>query len=237
VTYKFIENQSFAHYASGRVIVHRTGYPNFPVRLAGEIYLTCLEMTGKSNAVLYDPCCGGAYLLTALGFLCGEQISAIYASDIAEEAVTLAQENLRLLTAQGLAQRQTQLERIHGEFGKQSHADALQSVEYFKEKLQAIPMDCTVFSADIMNATALNAANFKADIVFADVPYGNLAAWSQGSAFAVDKLLDSIIPVLSDNAIVAICSDKRQKITNPSYRRLRKQLIGKRKIELLRKED
>jgi len=28
-----IENQNFEDFASGRVIYHRSGYPNFPVRL------------------------------------------------------------------------------------------------------------------------------------------------------------------------------------------------------------
>jgi len=87
-----------------------------------------------------------------------------------------------------------------------------------------------------MEKTALEHASFKADIVFADVPYGNLAAWSEHTSPAIDRLLDTIIPVLGEHSVVAISSNKAQKITNPRYKRIRKILIGKRKIELLRKE-
>jgi len=53
----------------------------------------------------------------------------------------------------------------------------------------------------------------------------------------LNKLLDTIIPVLNENAVVAISSDKSQKITNLNCKRIQKILAGKRKIELLRKEN
>lgn len=37
MVYKYCENRNFEDLASGKVIVHRVGYPNFPVRLAQEI--------------------------------------------------------------------------------------------------------------------------------------------------------------------------------------------------------
>jgi len=237
MNYRYIDDQNFEDLASGRVIYHRSGLPNFPVRLAGEIFMTCLELCGQPKAVLYDPCCGGAYLLTALGFLCGEHIASIYASDISDEARSLAQENLNLLTPQGLERRRAQLQAIHNELGKNSHLDALESVARLNERISRHPqINSTIFPANIMDATALHNAPFKADIVFADVPYGNLASWSEHDISAIDKLLDAIIPVLNDDSVVAISSDKSQKITNLRYRRVRKILVGKRKIELLRKE-
>jgi len=235
MTYKYFANENYEDYACGRVIVHRAGFPNFPARLAGEIFMQCLEITGKDSAVLYDPCCGGAYVLTVLGFLCGERIEAIHASDISSEAVALAEANLSLLTPQGLEHRKAQLMALHKQFGKKSHLDAIKSVERLREMQKTIP--CTAFQADMLDENALSQVNFKADIVFADVPYGNLVSWSQDEPCALNKLLRTIRPVLSDGAAIALCSDKSQKIQSDEYKRVRKILIGKRKIELLQKVE
>ena len=99
LNYKYIENKNFEDYASGRVIYQKSGFPNFPVRLSSEIFMTCLDIIGKmdSKITIYDPCCGGGYLLTVLGLMFGDKINSIYASDISEEAVELAKENLNTL--------------------------------------------------------------------------------------------------------------------------------------------
>jgi len=236
LNYRYFEAGNYEDFACGRVIVHRAGFPNFPARLAGELFMRCLELTGKERATLYDPCCGGAYVLTVLGLLCGERIQAIYASDISAEAIALARANLRLLTPQGLADRKAQLAAMHKQFGKQSHFDALESAGRLREIIsrQSAPIPCTAFQADILDEDALAEACFKADIVFADVPYGNLVSWSESDA-SLDRLLRTIRPVLADDGIVALCSDKSQKIQSDAYKRIRKMLVGKRKIELLRK--
>jgi len=233
MNYKYFEAGNYEDFACGRVIVHRAGFPNFPARLAGEVFMQCLELTGKDRVVLYDPCCGGAYVLTVLGFLCGGRIEAIYASDISPGAIALAQSNLGLLTPRGLEARKTQLAAMHEKFGKQSHLDATESAARLEGMLRPIP--CTVFQADMMNESALAKANFKADIVFADVPYGNLAHWSEGTPNALDRLLRASIPVLADGAVIALCSDKSQKIQGDQFKRVRKILVGKRKIELLQR--
>jgi hypothetical protein len=46
-------------------------------------------------------------------------------------------------------------------------------------------------------------------------------------------LLENLIPVLKPDSVVAICSDKKQKIKNDKYQRLEKHQIGKRKFEIL----
>lgn len=44
----------------------------------------------------------------------------------------------------------------------------------------------------------------------------------------------SIKPVIHPESIIAISSDKSQKITTDSFKKLERLLIGKRKIEILR---
>jgi hypothetical protein len=36
--YKYAENHNYEHFSSGRVLYHAKGVPNFPVRLANELY-------------------------------------------------------------------------------------------------------------------------------------------------------------------------------------------------------
>lgn len=239
LNYRYIENKNFEDFASGRVIYHKSGYTNFPVRLAGEIFMTCLDVIGKKDgkAVVYDPCCGGAYLLTSLGFMLGNKISSIYASDISADAVELAKENLNLLTEQGLNNRKSQLIEMYNEFGKESHKEAVISADNLLKQIysQNQLIDCSVFSADVTKQNSLLQKNFKADIIFTDIPYGNLVSWSDNSHHAIDKLLDTVACVLNKNSIIAISSDKAQKITNAEYKVIRKIIVGKRKIELLQK--
>jgi hypothetical protein len=176
-------------------------------------------------------------LLTVLGFICGINIESIYASDILIDAIELAKENLNLLTKQGLNCRKTRLEKMYNEYGKQSHSDAIISTDKLLKQINLTnnTVDYSVFSADILNENSLVKAEFKADIIFTDVPYGNLVSWSENNQFAIDILLNTLIPILSDNSIIAISSVKSQKIINPQFKRIRKILIGKRKIELLQK--
>jgi 16S rRNA G966 N2-methylase RsmD len=201
--------------------------------------MNCLNLIGKSNdkAVLYDPCCGGGYLLTILGFLCGSHIDSLYGSDISSAAIKLAKENLNLLTIQGLIQRKEQLIKMYHAFNKESHADAIKSIKRLSQIItnQKTALNFTVFENDILDKKALLQNRFKADIVFTDVPYDHLVTWSKENSPTIDELLNTLIPILNDHSIVAICSNKSQKIANHRFRRVKKYLIGKRKIELLKK--
>lgn len=85
MNYKYFNDDNFEDFASGRVIYHKTGMPNFPVRLAGEIFFRCLQYTDKKDITLYDPCCGSSYMLTVLGLLNIQEIENIVASDISED--------------------------------------------------------------------------------------------------------------------------------------------------------
>ncbi len=234
--YKYCENRNFEDLASGRVIVHRTGYPNFPVRLAQEIFCRCLRYLDDPDGVcLYDPCCGGGYLLTVLGFLNYERIKAIVASDISGDAVQLANENLSLLDKNGLGKRIEHIKGLLSLHNKDSHLEALNSAA----NLMGLLADSTheierrVFQADILSSHPWDHQDFKADIIFTDVPYGNLVEWQNGDKGTVN-LLDQLLPVTKEKTVIAVCSDKSQKFRSDNFQRLEKQAIGKRCFQIFR---
>ena len=108
--YRFAsERRDYSDYASGRVFMGRPGHPAFPIRLASELFQRCLAVRRAGGltgpCVLYDPCCGGAYLLSTLAYLHWHEIDRVIGSDIDEEALALAARNLSLLTLEGLDRR------------------------------------------------------------------------------------------------------------------------------------
>ncbi len=234
--YKYCEDQNFEDFASGKVLIHRTGYPNFPVRLAQEIFCRCVQYLDDPGRVsLYDPCCGGGYLVTTLGFLNYERIETIAASDISEEAVRLAGENLSLLHKSGIEQRIRQLNRLLSLHHKNSHMEALNSAEKLwnivKNASHELKFD--VFQADVLSSRAPDRQAFQADIIFTDVPYGNLVQWQHDKEENVN-LLDQLLPVTKENSVVAICSDKSQKFRSEHFQRVEKQAVGKRLFQIYR---
>ncbi|HPV01861.1 MAG TPA: hypothetical protein PK127_05240, partial [Clostridiales bacterium] len=235
--YKYSKDDNFEDFACGRVLYHRSGMPCFPVRLADEIFKRCMGYLGKQNdIVFFDPCCGGGYMATVLGLLNPEAIRKFVCSDIDEEAVGLARSNLSLLTMDGLLRRREQIAGMLGTFGKQSHRDALKSADRFIRIVQDRPFvpEIKCFTADALDKTAFCGSDFIADIVIADVPYGNLSTWSGEKADAVDLLLDSIKCVVYGNSVTAVVCDKSQKVRNSSYKRLERFKAGKRVVEVLK---
>lgn len=236
MVYKYCENRNFEDLASGKVIIHRAGYPNFPVRLAQEIFSRCFHHLDDPDSVcMYDPCCGGGYLLTVLGFLNFEKIETIVASDISDDAVQLAGENLSLLDQNGLRQRIQQLNHLVSLHNKSSHIEALNSAANLLDILKnsAHEIERKVFQADILSNCPLDNQGFKADIIFADVPYGNLVTWQNGNQGNIN-LLDQLLPVTKEKTVVAICSDKSQKFQSDHFQRVEKQVIGKRLFQIFK---
>ena len=231
--YKYCGDENFEDLSSGRVLIHRSGATNFPVRLSQEIFCRCLSYIKSSeNLTVYDPCCGGGYLLTVLGFLNPFIISALIGSDIEENAVQLAGDNLTVLSAEGIKKRKEHLLFLYEKHTKQIYAETLKSAERLSVLAEQLNIKTRVFTADALKYDYAN-ADFKADIIITDVPYGNLTSW-QGEGSEIHALLDNLIPCLKPESILAICSDKSQKINNTNYKRLEKQLIGKRKFEILK---
>lgn len=72
--YKYINSkESYGDLASGKVLYNFLGLTAFPVRLANEMMQRCFAYLKNLNCnapfTIYDPCCGGGYILTTLGFL------------------------------------------------------------------------------------------------------------------------------------------------------------------------
>ncbi len=184
---------------------------------------------------IYDPCCGGGYLLTVLGFLNHERIKTIMASDISNDTIQLANENLLLLDKNGLEKRIWKINDLLSLHNKNSHIEALNSATNLLDILanSTHEMERKVFKMDILSNIPLDNPDFKADIIFTDVPYGNLVEWQYGNKDNIN-LLDQLLPVTKEKTVVAICSDKSQKFQSDNFQRIEKQVIGKRLFQIFR---
>src|SRR5690242_4076505 len=233
-------SQDYSDLASGRVFYSVPGHPAFPVRLASEIFQRCLASRATiykntTPCTLYDPCCGAAYHLSVLAYLHRKHIREIIGSDIDERAVTLAQRNLGLLSVAGLDRRIGEITKMTEQYHKESHKEALASAHIFKNKIigwgQEAPLVTRVFQSSATDSeTMLN--NIKAgsvDLVFTDVPYGQHSQWqlSNPNELPLESILEALVPVLSSSSLVAIVSDKGQKVTHKSYQRVEQFQIGK----------
>lgn len=248
--YKFaIERPDYSNLASGRVFYSLPGYPAFPIRLASEIFQRCLAHFQPANPearpVIYDPFCGAAYHLTTLAYLHRTKIGAIIASDIDPEAAQLAERNLALLTIEGLDRRMRELADMREKYGKASHEAALESARFLRGAVSEMermhPIPTRVFQADAADGRTLldHLRDTKVDIVFTDVPYGRHSGWQGGLRDApnpVAGMLDALWNCMAPSGLVAVASDKGQRISHEKYRRIERFQVGKRQVVILKPE-
>jgi len=235
--YKYCEKQNFEDYSSGRVLYQKSGMTNFPVRLAQEIFQRSKNYISNEKKVsIFDPMCGGGYLLTVISMLNSEIIKEANASDINEWYLETAEKNLGLLSLKGLDKRIAELNELYMKYKKTSHMDAIKSTGNIIETVSGLisPIKVNVFKADVLLEKSLAGCDFKADIVITDVPYGEMVAWEGNQAQNVERLLENLKAVIHEESIVAIIADKKQKIKHMEYVRLEKSNIGKRKFEILK---
>ena len=241
------EIQDYSDLSSGRVFYSIPGHPAFPVRLASEIFQRCMASReaiygSSSPCTLYDPCCGTAYHLSVLGVLHGNRIREIIASDVDEKAVDLAQQNLGLLSVAGLDRRINEITLMINHYNKESHKEALKSALVLKDKIitlnQKHPLRRKIFrsSATDRQGILINIAARSVDIVFTDIPYGQHSQWEGIDTLSnpLWSMLDALIETLSPSSIVAIVSDKKQKLAHNNYQRLEKFQVGKRQVVILK---
>jgi hypothetical protein len=245
--YRFAtERQNYADYASGKVFYGLSGTPTFPIRLASEMLQRCmaiLRAEGRPDPfALYDPCCGSAYLLSTLAYLHWDDIKRLDGSDVNERALPLAEANLSLLTVEGLNRRIAQIERMWADYGKQSHQDALDSAKRLKMQLLAHlashAIETRVFCADVTDTYALmdGLQGQTIDALLTDVPYGQHATWQTTHEDSAWHMLDTLRSIVSPHTVLAIASDKAQKIAHQGYRRQERFRLGKRQVTILRSD-
>lgn len=243
------ERVDYSDLSSGRVFYSLPGHPAFPVRLASEIFQHCLairETTYQTSTpcVLYDPCCGAAYSLSVLGYLHGDKIQELIGSDVDEKAVALARQNLGLLNNSGLNTRIHEISEMLRLYGKESHQAALTSSHILQKRILSLnkdhPIATKIFQASILDNKVMleNIKDKSVDIVFTDIPYGQHSQWQADipaeTANPIWSMLNTLSSVLSPTSIVAIVSDKGQKIAHESYQRMKQFQIGKRRVHILK---
>jgi 16S rRNA G966 N2-methylase RsmD len=240
-----MEPQDYSDLASGRVFYSMPGHPAFPIRLASEIFQRCIAQREAiyqilTPCTLYDPCCGAAYHLSVLGYLHGRHIREIIASDIDPKAVDLAKRNLGLLRVSGLDQRISEIDAMIENYNKDSHRDALRSAQLLKQRVkeEAHTVTTRVFQANATDKKTIleNIQPESADIIFTDVPYGLHSRWQDADEQSnpLASMLDTLLDVLSSSSIVAIASDKGQKILHGKYQRIEQFQVGKRRVVFLK---
>ncbi|QBD75528.1 hypothetical protein EPA93_05725 [Ktedonosporobacter rubrisoli] len=243
------ENQDFSDFATGRVFYSLPGHPAFPPRLASEIFQRCLALRTRQEmsapCVVYDPCCGSASLLSAIGYLHWSVIRHLIGSDIDAEALKLAERNMALLTLEGLNQRCAELRTRAEQYGRASYEQAINSVQRLRQRLQVMlkthELSATLFHTDATAGSALcqKLGKQTVDIVLSDLPYGQQSSWRSAEPAPgevlepVRQLLTALLPVLATHAIVALVTSKQQKVQHEAYRRLSRFELGKRRVVFL----
>lgn len=233
--------QNYEDYSSGRVFYSSPGATGFPVRLATESFQRCAQRLSEKGLAppytLYDPCCGGGYSASVIGYLHGDRIQKIYCSDVSEQALDLARRNLALLTPAGLDERTGEIRRLIENYNKESHRDALKSASRLKYQLTAhrsqIQTKC--FRFDILGNDDLSRQLEKVDLVLTDLPYGQAVSWSGATDHdpPEQRLLTNLRPVLKPTSLVALTTSKTQPFAHEGYRRLEQTKIGKRRLLIL----
>jgi 23S rRNA (guanine2535-N1)-methyltransferase len=224
--------------ASGKVLFSRPGLTAFPVRLGNELFLrgvSLLEATGRRPPFhVYDPTCGGGYLMAVLGLLNPHLIGQLSLSDISPEALSIAAKNLKLLSAKGMSDRQAELAALARTSERESHVAATASAARLHAWLdhQSSSLKQTnIFRADATDSNSIRShfpAGPSIDIGFADAPYELHSNWqteATGNAPEMKVLLtfaELSVPV------VILATRKGLKLTNPRYRRHAKLRNGRR---------
>jgi hypothetical protein len=242
--YKYaMDRRDFSDLASGNVFYSLPGHPAFPVRLASEIYQRCLAWRGMGNSpcTIYDPCCGAAYHICVVAYLHWDSVCRVICSDVDEKAIQVAGRNLSLLTPEGMERRSREISAMLRLYNKVSHLDAQQSIIRMKEQVKRLtairPIQTRLFQANATSTAELRKGlqDTAIDIVFTDIPSGQNPPGQPTPEFnPVGSMLAALLEFLTPNSILAISSDKLQKIIYEKYQQLTSVHIGKRQIVFLR---
>lgn len=215
------------------------GFPAFPVRLADEIFRRALAHTAGSAAHVWDPCCGSAFLLTALALRHRRSIAEVIGTDVDPAALHLARRNLHLLSHDGMAARADEL-RARGERLDRPHSlAAAAGAQRLARRLAADggALPRRVAQADVFDPAQLRRAldGRRPDIVITDVPYGEQTRWlGTGSADGVAGMVAALGEVLDDGAVIAVATRGRRVLAPGSPPRVESFRVGTRAVALWR---
>jgi hypothetical protein len=248
--YQFaLDRDDYSDLASGLVLYSLPGRPAFPVRLASEIFQRCqaqlLRLGRTPPYTVYDPCCGSAYLLANLAYLHWPALQQLVGSDVDPSVLPLAERNLSLLTAAGLEARLAQLARLSQQFGKPSHDQALASAQRLQARLLTYlrrhAIQSHVFTANALAGPELrpHLENRTIEMIITDLPYGQRTTWWEGEtppdSFTPGwQLLEALREFVTPTSILALTTNKQQKISHEAYQRLEQFQIGKRRTLFFR---
>ena len=235
--YKYTVKEDHSDLSSGRVLYSLPGASAFPIRLMSEIFQFCYEYLNTEDKVtIYDPCCGSAYHLTALGFLHADRINKMICSDISNDILNFAKKNLDLLSLKGIDERIAEIGKMSAEFKKDSHKEALKSAERLRNSILDNTIETKSFSRNILSTETIKELNNEhIDIVFADIPYENLESWqgTEAEGNEIEIMLENLLKIAKPDSLVVIASTKKQIVEHEKYSRIKKMTIGKRKITIL----
>ncbi|WP_285729372.1 rRNA methyltransferase [Nocardiopsis sp. ATB16-24] len=238
MSYRYaVERTDNSALAGGHVLRSAPGFPGFPVRLASELFQRAMVHVGRETVRLWDPCCGSGYLATVLGLLHREEITHVRATDVDADAAHLAARNLRLLTAEGLAEREEELRRSARDFGRVAFVERAVAARNLAADLAArggdLPHEAAV--ADVFSLEGAVAA----DLVVTDVPYGEMTRWAGAvpEGDPMGGLLASLGRVLPEHAVVVVSARTRRIALPEGVRALERVRIGSRAAALVRARD
>jgi len=247
MVYRFAqEAQDYSDLAAGAVFHSVPGHPAFPVRLTSEIFQRCVNILARDGQVgpysVYDPCCGEGYLLGTLALLHWQNIRAVYASDVETRALETAERNLSLLTPEGIGQRIEQIKTMIGQYDKPSHKAAYQSAQRIKARVEELQrhhlIAVHIFNNNIITGKLSDDITEAVNVVITDIPYGSHSAWVGMAQDLPDEpswyMLQSLLSVLSRQSVVAVASNKQQKIAHQRYQRVEHFQLGKRRVVILK---
>lgn len=237
--YKFETiKKDYSDFSSDKVLINAPRTPAFPVRVASEIMSRCLSYLNSTDGIsIYDPCCGGGHLLTVIGFLYSANLNKIYGTDIDDRALDYAKRNLSLLAMEGLLQRKKGIQRYYDNNEEESQLQALESFE----RLKAMIVDSKRSHKDIhclkWDITSSQPPLFRdVNIVITDIPYGNMSQWDGiMKNNPIEQMLNNIYQILDyDNSVIAIISNKEQRIKHEYFEQIKRLKHGKRQFTFLR---
>lgn len=196
-----------------------------------------LEQDGrKPPYTVYDPLCGVGYTLTVLGFLHGEHIKRLVASDHDEAILKTARKNLDLLSPDGLQARAADLQKLYKEHSRPSHLDAMGSAERLRQRIE----DTTETEVSVFPQNALKIEDKRpelglVDMAFVDLPYGELTQWQgqEETGDATHQLLEGLIERLPSAGVIAVVSNEKPGFQFPGLARRSRFKVGKRHVVLL----